>query len=248
MPRGKTTATTQAEKAPSKSKTVTKKEHHVKRNYGSFRTYIERTLKQAHPDTGISKGAMSVVNAMVLWFGERVCDVVGTLLRSTKKSTVTSREIQTAVRLLLPGELAKHAVSEGTKAIVKFNAASSAAAGEKPAHGNTAEKAGIKFNPARFDRMLKTQVAGSPRSGRGAAIYFAAVVEYIVMEVLELSGNASKGLHVKRIIPRHLQLAVRGDEELDTLFKATIPHGGILPHIHKALFKKTKKKGGEGNQ
>ena len=86
----------------------------------TYSTYLYRVLKQVHPDTGISKKAMSIMNSFINDIFEQLCDEAGKLVRVSKSATLTSREVQTAVRLVLPGELAKHAVSEGTKAVTKF--------------------------------------------------------------------------------------------------------------------------------
>lgn len=86
----------------------------------SYAIYIYKVLKQVHPDTGISSKAMSIMNSFVNDIFERIASESSRLAHYNKRSTITSREIQTAVRLLLPGELAKHAVSEGTKAVTKY--------------------------------------------------------------------------------------------------------------------------------
>jgi len=89
----------------------------------TYKIYIYKVLKQVHPDTGVSSKAMSIMNSFVNDIFEKIATEASKLSRYNKKPTITSREIQTAVRLILPGELAKHAVSEGTKAVTKFTSA-----------------------------------------------------------------------------------------------------------------------------
>ena len=91
-----------------------------KKRKETYSVYIYKVLKQVHPDTGVSSKAMSIMNSFVNDIFERIASEASRLSTLNGRSTISSREIQTAVRLLLPGELAKHAVSEGTKAVTKY--------------------------------------------------------------------------------------------------------------------------------
>ena len=94
-----------------------------KKRTESYSIYIYKVLKQVHPDTGISKKSMSIMNSFIGDVFERIASEAGKLGKYAGRQTLSSREVQTAVRLVLPGELAKHAVSEGTKAVTKFTSA-----------------------------------------------------------------------------------------------------------------------------
>ncbi|XP_012514231.1 PREDICTED: histone H2B type 2-F-like [Propithecus coquereli] len=110
--KGSKKAVTKVQKKDGKKRKRSRKE--------SYSVYVYKVLKQVHPDTGISSKAMGIMNSFVNDIFERIAGEASRLAHYNKRSTITSREIQTAVRLLLPGELAKHAVSEGTKAVTKY--------------------------------------------------------------------------------------------------------------------------------
>ncbi|KAK9317438.1 histone-fold-containing protein [Lipomyces starkeyi] len=121
-PAGKAPA--EKKEAGKKTTAPSEKKKRTKTRKETYSSYIYKVLKQVHPDTGISNRAMSILNSFVNDIFERIATEASKLAAYNKKSTISAREIQTAVRLILPGELAKHAVSEGTKAVTKYSSSS----------------------------------------------------------------------------------------------------------------------------
>lgn len=207
---------------------VANTKRHRARKY-TFSTYIYKVLKQVHPELGASSKGMLVLNGMCQSLIAKLMSVANELCQKNKKQTITAHEIQTAVRMCLPGELAKHGVSEATKAVTKWNVAT--------AKSNSA-KAGLVFPVGRIFRQMKA-LSTTKRISMTAAVYIAAVVEYIVAEILELAGNAARDNKKTRFNPRFVVLAIRNDEELDKLFQHdTIAYGGVRPNIHLVLLPK----------
>jgi len=91
-----------------------------RRRVETFSIYIYKVLKQVHPDIGVSKKAMNIMNSFIQDTFDRIATEGSKLVRFNKRRTLSSREVQSAVKLILPGELARHAVSEGTKAVTKY--------------------------------------------------------------------------------------------------------------------------------
>ena len=105
-------------------------------------------------------------------------------------------------------------------------------------HSPLTLQAGLQFPVGRIGRFLKKGKFAT-RVGAGAPVYLASILEYLTAEILELAGNAARDNKKNRIVPRHIQLAVRNDEELNKLFGGvTIAQGGVLPNIHSVLVPK----------
>ena len=122
--------------------------------------------------------------------------------------------------------------------------------GKSSQNQSRSSRAGLQFPVGRIARYLK-QGNYSSRVGGAAPVYLAAALEYIVAEVLELAGNAAKDNKKLRIVPRHIQLAVRNDDELNQFFgNAIIAQGGVLPNINPVLLpaKKGKKSASDSQQ
>ena len=207
---------------------------HKKKNTDTYKTYIYRILKDVHPSAGITEKGMNVVNDLISKLFVQMKAESLKLVRLAKKQTLKSRDIMFATNLLLPGEIRKHAISELAKAITNYKS------NEGGGKMTRATRAGLIMGVGRIERHLRLN--NKVRISSTAAVAMAAVLEYVTAELLELAGNSAANSKKKRIIPRHLKLAIIGDEELSRLFRgATISEGGVRPFVHPALLPKKKK-------
>ncbi|XP_058811136.1 uncharacterized protein LOC131676027 [Topomyia yanbarensis] len=151
-----------AKKSGKATKAIVKgdKKKRKQRRKESYAIYIYKVLKQVHPDTGVSSKAMSIMNSFVNDIFERIANEASRLAHYNKRSTITSREVQTAVRLLLPGELAKHAVSEGTKAVTKYTSSNLCELAQKMTGRGKGGKGLGKGGAKRHRKVLRDNIQG----------------------------------------------------------------------------------------
>jgi len=227
------TASKKATKAPKKAT----KAPRTRKGVESYKSYIFKVLRASNPKLGIGKKAMDIMNSYATDSFKRIAAEAGNLAQYAEKKTLSSHEVESAVKLLLPTELKGHAIKKGEEALGKYMKQETS---KKP----NSEKAGLHFPVGRIKRYLKEGFY-APRVSLKAAVYLAAVLEYLTGEVLELAAEATKKVQKERIIARHIKLAVLGDEELNQfLGGVTIAGGGVEQHIHKELTKGAKEEGG----
>ena len=195
-----------------------------------LRTFIVRILAQVHPDTRVSGEAKGQLNGILYTTFQEFSRVCAILLRYSpqKEITITSRTIQTATQCILPGELAKHAVKEGIRAVTKYKSSTDISSHKKISRSF---RAGLQFPVGRIERYMRKSF-NNRRMGGCSSVYLAAVLEYLSAEVLELSGNAARDMKIVTITPRSMILAIRHDDELFRLWRNASKGmaGGVIPN------------------
>ncbi|XP_037307104.2 histone H2AX [Pungitius pungitius] len=227
---------------------------------------VHRHLRKGNYAQRVGAGAPVYLAAVLEYLTAEILELAGNAARDNKKTRIIPRHLQLAVRndeelnkllggvtiaqggvlpniqaVLLPKKTEKPAKS---KISLKTEMSGRGKTGGKArAKAKTrSSRAGLQFPVGRVHRHLR-KGNYAQRVGAGAPVYLAAVLEYLTAEILELAGNAARDNKKTRIIPRHLQLAVRNDEELNKLLGGvTIAQGGVLPNIQAVLLpKKTEK-------
>ncbi|XP_071201452.1 histone H2AX-like [Salvelinus alpinus] len=226
---------------------------------------VHRLLRKGNYAERVGAGAPVYLAAVLEYLTAEILELAGNAARDNKKTRIIPRHLQLAVRndeelnKLLGGvTIAQGGVLPNIQAVllpkktekaVKANTEASKMSGRGKTGGKARAKAktrssraGLQFPVGRVHRLLR-KGNYAERVGAGAPVYLAAVLEYLTAEILELAGNAARDNKKTRIIPRHLQLAVRNDEELNKLLGGvTIAQGGVLPNIQAVLLpKKTEK-------
>ncbi|XP_066543715.1 histone H2AX-like [Amia ocellicauda] len=227
---------------------------------------VHRLLRKGNYAQRVGAGAPVYLAAVLEYLTAEILELAGNAARDNKKTRIIPRHLQLAVRndeelnkllggvtiaqggvlpniqaVLLPKKTEKPAKKK-LKIVANMSGRGKTGGKQRAKAKTRSSRAGLQFPVGRVHRLLR-KGNYAQRVGAGAPVYLAAVLEYLTAEILELAGNAARDNKKTRIIPRHLQLAVRNDEELNKLLGGvTIAQGGVLPNIQAVLLpKKTEK-------
>ncbi|XP_060712780.1 histone H2AX-like [Hemiscyllium ocellatum] len=224
---------------------------------------VHRLLRKGNYAERVGAGAPVYLAAVLEYLTAEILELAGNAARDNKKTRIIPRHLQLAVRndeelnkllggvtiaqggvlpniqaVLLPKKTAAAGAAKNACGIVAMTGRGKGSGKGRAKAKSRSSRAGLQFPVGRVHRLLR-KGNYAERVGAGAPVYLAAVLEYLTAEILELAGNAARDNKKTRIIPRHLQLAVRNDEELNKLLGGvTIAQGGVLPNIQAVLLPK----------
>ena len=215
------------------NKVVKKKKSHM------FETYISKVLKQISPSNGITNNAKQQLNSILCHIMKHISMLTVKLTMAGKKKTISLKEVENSLILVLSGKLLENSLKEGRKSCDNISN------NEKNINSSRQNKAGIIFPPSLVEKFLRDFGSSNIMIGSLSPIFLASVLEYICFEILDLSVNYCKENKHIRITIRDFELSVRNDVELNNLFvklNMSFLGGGVLPYIHSSLLNKTKTK------
>jgi histone H3/H4 len=187
------------------------KQNAKKKKSRFFETYISKVLKQIAPNNGITANSKQQLNSAVCKIAQELSHNATLLTQISKKKTLSDKEVSNAVKVIMPGELAINSVQEGEKSVSKFT-------GEDTKNTSRQGKAGIIFPPSIAEKFLRNFGFSKIMVTKKAPVYLAAVLEYITVDILQLSSDLANDNKRVRITIRDLELSVRTDQELTSLF------------------------------
>ena len=211
---------------------------HRKKKFRFYDSYIPKILKQSFDNNGITSDARQQLNSILIIFSKQISNIANELTLIAKKKTISEKEIKSAVMVYLTGELQLHAITEGEKAVQEF----SKNINNKGSSRQT--KAGIIFPPSVVEKFLRKFDTSLIMVTHGAPIFLAAVLEYICLEIIELSALLAKEEKRIRITVSDLESSIKSDAELSKLVlnnNIKFLGGSVEQYIHPNLI--TKKSG-----
>lgn len=206
-------------------KIIIKKKNHF------FETYISKVLKQINNHNGITSNAKQQLNSFLCIFLKHIVSIISELTLSAKKKTITIKEIENALKIVLFGELLNCCCQEGNKACDVYTKSNEI-------KGSRQTRANIIFPPSIIEKFLRHS---NLMIANMSPIYLAAVLEFITYEIIDMSISYCNQNKHSRITIRDIELAVRNDTEINILLKKcniNFLGGGVVPYIHSSLVNK----------
>ena len=176
-----------------------------KKKYHFFETFISKVLKQVSSSSGITSNAKQQLNSALIILSKKISSIVVNLTEISKKKTISEKEVINALSIIINGDLLSKSIYEGKKALSNFNDL------EKTKGSSRQNKAGIIFPPSIMEKFLRNFGNSKLMVTSTAPIFFAAAIEYITAEILDLASISSKDFKRVRITIRDLELAIRND-------------------------------------